>query len=151
MFDMTSERVIGCTDYDLFPEMAARNFSEEDGEVKAGNIIVRNKIQKGRVTHMLIAPMTDSEGKVGFLLGIAEDVTSDNLNIRMDLLFSITRHDILENLSKIMTSFERAQLLNTPDDMKNFFDQTLGSVKAIKNQISFMRALQDLGIISPKW
>jgi signal transduction histidine kinase len=35
--------------------------------------------------------------------------------------------------------------------MQKFFDKTIDSVESIRNQISFMRALQELGLIAPKW
>jgi K+-sensing histidine kinase KdpD len=69
----------------------------------------------------------------------------------MDLLFSITRHDILDNLSVIMNHLERAQLKNTHEEMQQFFDKTVGSIESIRNQIAYMRALQELGFIAPKW
>jgi signal transduction histidine kinase len=69
----------------------------------------------------------------------------------MDLLFSITRQDILDNLAVIMSHLAWAQLKNTHDDMQKFFDKTIGSIESIRNQISYMRALQELGLVSPKW
>jgi signal transduction histidine kinase len=84
-------------------------------------------------------------------MGISKDVSHENINLKMDLLFSITRQDILDNLSVIMSHLERAQLKNTHDDTQKFFDKTLGSIESIRNQLSYMRALQELGLVSPKW
>jgi signal transduction histidine kinase len=50
-----------------------------------------------------------------------------------------------------MHSLERAQLKTTEDAMQAFFDSTIGSVESIRNQIGFIRSLQDLGIVSPTW
>ena len=77
------------------------------------------------------------------MLGIAEDVTDEAMTLKKDLIFSITRSDILDQLAIIMTYLERAQLKTTKDDMQMFFDKTIGSVESIKNQIAYVGALQD--------
>ena len=156
MFDMKAGDVIGRTDRELFSGEAATTMEREDREACANRVIVRNKVlpardREGRILHMIIAPVRDSAGNEKYILGITEDVTPENLNLRMDLLFSITRTEILNQLTDIIGSLERAQLKLTHEDVQNFFDRTLGSVESIKNQIAFMRSLQDLGIISPSW
>jgi len=118
-------------------------------EVK--NKIISNKYLGDRIIHMIIVPIFDSGGTPQYILGITKDVSHENINLKMDLLFSITRQDILDNLSVIMSHLERAQLKNTHDDMQKFFDKTIGSIESIRNQISYMRALQELGLVSPKW
>jgi signal transduction histidine kinase len=100
---------------------------------------------------MIIVPIFDSAGTPQYILGISKDVSHENINLKMDLLFSITRQDILDNLAVIMSHLERAQLKNTHDDMQKFFNKTIGSIESIRNQISYMRALQELGLVSPKW
>ena len=82
---------------------------------------------------------------------MAEDLTEQTASLKRDLLYSITRSDILDQLSIIMNSLERAQLKSTEGAMQAFFDNTIGSVESIRNQIGFIRVLQDRGIVSPKW
>jgi signal transduction histidine kinase len=50
-----------------------------------------------------------------------------------------------------MNALERAQLKTTEDAMQAFFDNTIGSVESIRNQIGFIRDLQGRGIVLPKW
>ncbi len=85
------------------------------------------------------------------MLGIAEDVTDEATSLKRDLIFSITRSDILDQLAIIMTHLERAQLKTTHEEMQMFFDKTIGSVESIKNQIAYERALQNPEVISPRW
>ena len=156
LFDRKAEDVIGHTDRELFTAVVAGIMEKEDGEARTGRVVVRNKIipgpnRKGRILHMIIAPIRESKGNIRYILGIAEDVTPENLNLKLDLLFSVTRHEILNQLTEIIGSLERAQLKLTREDVQTFFDRTLGSVESIKNQIVFMRGLQDLGITSPAW
>jgi PAS domain S-box-containing protein len=156
LFDMHSRGVIGKTDRDLFRKEVAETIEKEDREIILNRTKLRNKIVSstpggGRIIHMIIVPITDSQGTVQYLLGVSEDVTQENINVKMDLLFSITRRDILEQLSVIMSFLERAQLKSTRESVQTFFDRTTLSVETIKNQIAFMRTLQELGILSPKW
>jgi signal transduction histidine kinase len=104
-----------------------------------------------RIIHLVKVPINDSSGAPRYILGMAVDLTEQTAGLKLDLLHSITRSDILDQLAVIMNSLERAQLKTTEDAMQAFFDNTIGSVESIRNQIGFMRALQDLGIVSPKW
>ena len=156
LFHLAASSVIGKTDRELFPadivitiEKEDREFSLNRGELR--NKILSNKYLGEQIIHMIIVPIFDSAGTLLYILGIADDVSHENVNLKMDLLFSITRHDILDNLSVIMDHLERAQLKNTHEDLQKFFDKTIGSIESIRNQISSMRELQELGLISPKW
>ncbi len=156
LFGLPSREVIGKTDRELYPGEIADSIEAEDREIVANRTKLRNKIVSvspvcGKVIHMVIVPIADSEGSVQYLLGVSEDVTQENINIKMDLLFSIARRDILDQLSVIMRSLERAQLISTRESVQMFFDRTTSSVEVMRNQIAFMRSLQELGILMPKW
>ncbi len=156
MFGIPVGDVIGKSDRELFHGSILDDIEKEDEEARLNKIVVRNKVlsisgKDKQILHTIIVPVKDSTGNITFLLGIDENVTPENMTLKMDLLYSLTRHDILDHLSRIMNSLERAQLKNTHEDIQKFFDRTIGSVESIKNQITFMRALQDIGIISPKW
>jgi PAS domain S-box-containing protein len=156
LFKIPATRVLGKTDADLFPQDTVAMIHKENQEIflkrsEVHNKIISNRHLDGRIIHMIIVPVFDSHGTPQYVLGISEDVSHQNINLKMDLLFSITRHDILDNLSVIMSHLERAQLKNTRDEMQQFFDKTIGSIESIRNQIAYVRALQELGFISPKW
>jgi signal transduction histidine kinase len=156
MFGIPASAILGRIDRDVFPPSVASGIEGEDLQIIRNPHEVKSKIEDsplpgGGVLHMIIVPILDSNGKLQFILGICEDVSHENINLKMDLLFSLTRHDILDNLSVIMKHLERAQLINTHDEMQTFFTKTLGSVSSIRNQITAMRALQDAGLVSPAW
>ena len=136
LFHLPASSVIGKTDRELFPadivitiEKEDRQFSQNRGELR--NKILSNKYLGDQVIHMIIVPIFDSTGKLLYIMGIADDVSHENVNLKMDLLFSITRHDILDNLSVIMNHLERAQLKDTHEDLQIFFDKTMGSIESI--------------------
>jgi PAS domain S-box-containing protein len=156
LFGSPAGNVIGKTDRELFPRAMVAQIEKEDCEARLNRISMNTKTipLKGhgdRIVHMIIVPIFSSTRTERYMLGIAEDLTEQALHLKTDLLFSITRHDILDHLSVIMESLERAQLLTTPEAMQAFFDKTLISVESIRNQISFMRSMQGRGITSPKW
>jgi signal transduction histidine kinase len=156
LFQLAASMVLGKTDRELFPADIVVTIEKEDRQLFMNRSEVRNKIISDkylgdRIIHMIIVPIFDSGGTPQYILGISKDVSHENINLKMDLLFSITRQDILDNLAVIMSHLERAQLKNTHDDMQKFFNKTIGSIESIRNQISYMRALQELGLVSPKW
>jgi signal transduction histidine kinase/HAMP domain-containing protein len=156
LYHLAAPSVLGRTDRDLFPADLIDTIEKEDRQVFLNRSEVRNKVLSNkylgdRIIHMIIVPIFDSAGTPQYILGISEDVSHENINLKMDLLFSITRQDILENLAVIMSHLERAQLRNTHDDMQKFFNKTIGSIESIRNQIAYMRALQELGLVSPRW
>lgn len=156
LFGIPAPEALGKTDAELFSPELVSMIQEENSGIFSHPGEVQNKIIAGRapggsIIHMIIVPVFDSHGTPQYVLGISEDVSQQNINLKMDLLFSITRHDILDNLSVIMNHLERAQLKNTHEEMQQFFDKTIGSIESIRNQIAYMRALQELGFIAPKW
>ncbi|MFZ1127106.1 PAS domain-containing protein, partial [Methanoregula sp.] len=156
IFERKALDVIGKTDEEIFPAAMAAQIKREDAEALASRVEIKYKkiTTKTRgqcVIHMIVVPIYDSQRSVRYMLGIAEDVTDEAVTLKKDLIFSITRSDILEQLAVIMTYLERAQLKTTREAMQTFFDKTIGSVESIRNQIAYERAFQSPGIITPKW
>jgi len=156
IFEMKASQIIGKTDRELFsPEMVSI-IDREDKEAALNHISISNKkisdrFQGQRIIHMIIVPILNSENILQYILGIGEDITNETNNLKMDLLFSITRRDVLDQLSIIMNYLERAQLRTTHDEMQMFFDKTIESIESIQKQMAFGKSLQDLGMTSPKW
>jgi len=156
IFNLRATDVIGRTDLELFSQKMVSTIDNEDNEARLNQVSISNKkitdkVRGQRIIHMIIVPIFDSTNNLQYILGIGEDVTEATLSMKIDLLFSITRRDILDQLSNIVNSLERAQLKSTRDAMQTFFDKTLESIESIRNQMAFVRSLQDIGITSPIW
>ncbi len=156
MFERVAADVIGKSAREVYSESTARIVEEEDHAALTGRIHKYNKKISSitgdeRIIHAIKVLIPDSSGKPRYILGMAEDLTEQTASLKLDLLYSITRSDILDQLSIIMNSLERAQLKSTEGAMQAFFDNTIGSVESIRNQIGFIRMFQDMGIVSPKW
>jgi PAS domain S-box-containing protein len=156
IFELEAAEVIGKTDGELFSKEMVSTIHDEDQEAILNNISVSNKkisnkSQGQRLLHMIIVPIFNSEHTLQYILGIGEDFTEETRSLKMDLIFSMTRRDILDQLSVIVNYLERAQLKTSREAMLAFFDKTLESVESIRNQMAFIRSLQDRGVTSPKW
>jgi PAS domain S-box-containing protein len=156
IFNIPATEVIGRTDLELFSQKMASTIDKEDIEARLNQVSISNKkiadkLRGQRIIHMIIVPIFDSTHTLQYILGIGEDVTEETLSMKIDLLFSITRRDILDQLSIIVNSLERAQLKSSREAMQTFFDKTLESIESIRNQMTFVRSLQDIGITSPTW
>jgi PAS domain S-box-containing protein len=156
IFNLRATDVIGRTDLELFSQKMVSTIDKEDIEARLNQVSISNKkitdkVRGQRIIHMIIVPIFDSTNNIQYILGIGEDVTEETLSMKIDLLFSITRRDILDQLSNIVNSLERAQLKSSREAMQIFFDKTLESIESIRNQMAFVRSLQDIGITSPIW
>jgi PAS domain S-box-containing protein len=156
IFGIPAAEVIGRTDSDLFSEEMVSAIIHEDNEARLNQISVSNKkiadrYHGQRIIHMIIVPIYDSDNTLQYILGIGEDVTEATLSMKIDLLFSITRRDVLDQLSTIVNYLERAQLKTSQEAIQAFFDKTLESIDSIRTQMAFVRSLQDIGITSPAW
>jgi len=156
IFELRASEVIGKTDLELFSKEMISVIDQEDKEavlnhISVSNKKISNKSQGQRILHMIIVPIFNSENILQYILGIGEDLTEETRNLKMDLLFSIIRRDILDQLAVIMNYLERAQLKTTHEAMQMFFDKTIESIESIRKQMAFGKSLQDLGITSPTW
>ena len=156
IFELGAPEVIGKTDEELFSkEMRSAIFLEDreaiHNHISVSNKKIFNKSQGQRLLHMIIVPIYNSENTLQYILGIGEDLTEETRNLKMDLLFSITRRDILDQLSVIMNYLERAQLRTTHEAMQMFFDKTIESIESIRKQMAFGKSLQDVGITTQAW
>jgi PAS domain S-box-containing protein len=156
IFNLPAGKVIGRKDHELFsPEMVSL-IDKEDNDARINQVSISNKkiadkYRGQRIIHMIIVPIYDSGNTLQYILGIGEDVTEETLSMKIDLLFSITRRDILDQLSNIVNYLERAQLKTSREAMQTFFDKTLQSIESIRNQMAFVRSLQEIGLTSPTW
>lgn len=92
-------------------------------------------------------------------LGIAHDIserkkTEEALrkaSNQINLMNSITRHDILNKVTVILGAIEVAELECLVPEISHYFDIIENATVAIQRQIEFTREYQDLGIHEPFW
>jgi signal transduction histidine kinase len=74
-------------------------------------------------------------------------LTNDKLN----LMNSITRHDILNQLTVILGYLELMQMKYTDPPLQEFINKEIQAAQNIETQIMFTKDYQDIGVQSPQW
>jgi len=91
---------------------------------------------------------------------LAEEITSHRLtlealkltNRKLNLLSSITRHDIKNQLTALVSLlYLHRQVAGNPAASESYFDKEDGILTTIINQINFTKDYEDLGIKEPVW
>lgn len=73
-------------------------------------------------------------------------------NTKLNLLNTITRHDILNQLTALIGFLELcAESVSNPDELRHFIVQGEKAAKTIEHQILFTRDYQDMGVKAPAW
>jgi PAS domain S-box-containing protein len=165
-YDRTA--LLGKNNLDLFPPEQAAHFMTKDREVLDGELIVLDipeesilTAKKGlRLLHTWKVCIRGADGTTKFLLGISEDITDRKLaehalqqaNKQLNLLSSITRHDILNQLMALKGYlYLSKEMIDDPMTLAGYFQKEEQAADAIENQIKFTRDYQELGVAAPKW
>jgi PAS domain S-box-containing protein len=123
--------------------VALRYHRKKDGMVFPADISLAYFTLKGRLA--LILSIRDLTGvqQIGDALRIA--------NVKLNLLIGITRHDVLNSLAVILGYHEIIKDREVDAATRDFMEKQEKALVAIRNQIEFTRAYDDLGIKSPLW
>ena len=115
------------------------------------------------VTHIVLwnsANVLDSRGKVIATIAQGQDITERvqgaealrNANRQLNLLSSITRHDILNQLTALRGYLELSHdVINDPKTLLGFLEKEEQAAGTIQRQITFTKDYQDLGAAAPAW
>jgi PAS domain S-box-containing protein len=91
----------------------------------------------------------------GTHLNIAERKSAEEalrqVNRKLNLLSSLTRHDILNKVSVLLGYLDKAKTLAQDTALLDYLDRMETSTKAIGKLVKFTRDYKDLGINPPRW
>lgn len=115
---------------------------------------------RGAFIWITASPLYDEQGRIIGAIESARDITQrkfaekalQEVNRKLNILSSITRHDILNQVQVIMFRIEflREMIADRPDALASL-DEIDGIVETINRQITFTRDYQDLGVKQPSW
>ena len=165
-YDRTA--LLGKNNLDLFPPEQAANFMNTDREVLDGDLSMLDipeesimTAKKGlRLLHTRKVCIRAADGTTKFLLGISEDITERKraedalrqVNKQLNLLSSITRHDILNQLMALKGYLYLShEEIDNPTTLTGYIQKEEQAADAIENQIKFTRDYQELGVAAPEW
>jgi PAS domain S-box-containing protein len=104
-------------------------------------------------------PLTDKDNVVTGIISFGTDTTERRnaeqalyrANQKLTLLNTITRHDILNQLTVLGGYIEMSRELTTDREMMGYIEHEKKATKAIRNMIKFTKDYQDIGLYRPQW
>ena len=161
--------ITGKTDYDFLDKELADFFRKKDTEaVEKGSPSVNEEwitfADDGRraCLETIKTPVYDSDGILTGVLGIGRDITDrknsedaiKEINRKLNLLSSITRHDILNQITVASGYLEIIKMdgeIPKGTKTEEYIGKVSGAVDTIKRQISFTGYYKELGENLPQW
>ena len=115
----------------------------------------------GTKKHILnwAAPLKNEHGEIIGAFVINQDITETEqahdalrqANRKLKLLTGITRHDILNNVTSILSFLELAKAKSAHSEMTTFIEKLETWTQQIRSQIEFTRLYEDIGSHTPQW
>lgn len=104
-------------------------------------------------------PLLDKDNIVTGIISFGTDMTERRkaeqalfrANQKLNLLNSITRHDILNQLTVLGGYIEMSRELSKDSELHSFIEHEKKATKAIRNMIKFTKDYQDIGLYRPQW
>ncbi len=129
-------------DGQVIPVRERVRFIRWDGQIRNG--------------HLSVKPMPETGFGVLSLFDITDRVQAEEAvqraNEKLNFFSSITRHDILNQLTALKANLELAREASAGDDQRTgLIDKELTAAQGIQNLILFTRDYQDIGIQPPEW
>lgn len=158
------EDLLGRTDRDLFSSEEADVFWQKDEEVFGTQQVNENEedlTDNQGNWHRVVtkkALYMDESGEQ-FIVGIIREITErkrvelalQEANRKLNMLSSITRHDILNQLVALRGYLELSKETAGDPDLQTSIRRADESAERIERQIEFTRYYQDIGVQAPVW
>jgi len=162
---LKKDQIIGKTVYDIAPRDLADIYYQKDNELftSPGSQVYESRVRYADGTlHDVIftkSTFTDRDGRTEGLVGVILDITDrkqwetalQQANKKLNMLSSITRHDILNQLMGLLAFIELSREMETSAEIRGFIDKEEQAADAIRRQIEFTRYYQDIGVQVPRW
>ncbi len=128
------------------------------GAIHAGHVIrMYDNTGEIRWLEIGLVAITWKEGPALLFLGndvtdrkIAQDALVQS-NKKLNLLSSITRHDVLNQITILLAYLDLLKKKNTDQNLVPFIEKQAEATQAIRSQIVFTKEYQDVGVKAPQW
>ena len=159
------EEIVGRTDYDLFDKEIADFFRGHDkrmlelGEPRHNEEWITYPDGRKILIDTLKTPYWGPDETLVGILGISRDVTGrkraenavSEANKKLNILNSITRHDVLNQISVLVMTLELVGESVQGAEVLDYVKKAEGATERITRQIDFTREYQDIGVLEPTW
>ncbi|MFA5212415.1 MAG: PAS domain S-box protein, partial [Methanoregula sp.] len=144
--------------YDVFREeiiALAEGKNEFEGEAQIQTLNGERKIVLIKMTVVPGYEQTFSKILIS-IIDISDlkriDKALRQANKQLNLLSSITRHDILNQLMALKGYLELSQrVIDNPETLSGYIKKEQQAANTIEHQITFTRDYQELGVAAPEW
>lgn len=132
-----------------------RYLHEHPADTSRDEIVLKDS----RTFDSYTAPMIGSDGTYYGRVWYFRDITDrkrleDALVLaakKINLLSSITRHDIINQITVLSTALELIKSSTSDPEILDLVDTGMKAAMTINRQITFTREYQDLGVKAPRW
>nr|WP_319540854.1 PAS domain S-box protein [uncultured Methanospirillum sp.] len=161
-----ASEVLGKNGFDLFPHLQEQKVDILLQRALSGETVHSPDIsyhipqtkKSGWVSGMY-SPHFNGQGEIIGVIGIIHDISERKLaeealyqaNKKLNLLSSITRHDIGNDIQVIFGYLDFAMEEHLDPQVKGFIEKARISAHNIEEQMVFTRDYQDIGVHSPIW
>ena len=165
LFTKTREELLGISEYDLFPGPVADKIHASDEIVFETGRVTEDEeeiIDATGQVHTNISKKTIYVSLSGarFLVAVIRDITERKemerslrlANEKLNILSSITRHDILNSVTALLGYLEfSTDLVKNNEVLAGYLQKERTIAEEIKHQIEFTGFYQDIGVKSAGW
>jgi PAS domain S-box-containing protein len=133
--------------------------SEGKNSVEIEHRIIRPGTGEVRFVHEKCEHIKDGTGRIVRSIGMVHDITERKraeealrqANAKINMLSSITRHDILNKITALRSYLELSRHDIQEQEMLNYIAKEDDIAKIIAEQIEFTRFYEEMGVHSPSW
>lgn len=142
---------------DLDRMLAQHRLRREQHEEALRNYEFRFVTKGGdiRNIYLTIDTIPGTKQSVASLMDITEKIRAQEslklANRKLNLLNSITRHDILNQLAGLSGFLELVEQQVTDPTLLSYLEREKKAAESIRSQIEFTRDYQDVGVRAPEW
>ncbi|MEN6394877.1 MAG: PAS domain S-box protein [Methanoregula sp.] len=162
----TPEEIIGKTITDLVMEegkpailLEIERDTAREGLLPTIEVSARHHNGQEIILEIRPARLVSERGRLLGFSGVAVDITERKktekalklANQRLNLLGSITRHDVLNKVSVILGYLRIAEMKSTDPALKDLLGKIGSATTTIQKQIESTRTYEELGIREPQW
>lgn len=159
------DEIEGRTFTELFPNIPDPYY-QDDCEViasKKPKIGIMEELKTAKGDHLWVQtdkiPLFDDNGNVIGVLVVSTDITErkmakdaiSQINKKLNLLSSITRHDIGNQLQLVFGYLDFTEEADLTPQVREFIEKAHVAARTIQRQIAFTKDYEEIGVYSPVW
>lgn len=158
------EDLLGKTNYDIYHKEDAEMIQKSDEDVLKTGLEQETEETftspdgTTRISGTKKSLYVQADGEK-FIVGIIRDITERKKTERalheamrkLNMLSSITRHDVLNQITGLHSYIELAKKSNNESERLLFLQKSESAADAIQEQLEFTRSYEALGVQAPRW